>query len=363
MTSDHNQQEARNKQASRITSRLYSIGFLTVLFLLFVSVMANTSMTEDMNQLRGKNQAGCDPSKAKHPVKITFNGLFYFSFSKSKEKGDQYRSECRVGILSQRPDHMLYMNFDGVPDTSMLIFPHPALQSLPEEIEINKYVGESPSQSGVTIEGGFTESGDWGYPPDRNKLEGENNFNWIIDFESKELHGENIDEKPNALRPTLKIKTGNFRTGKLSKPYKFYIIRSGHHPVARNFGYVAATIEAVISLEPNEYLKIKVGDHDYCVPENTKQIYLDNVRPEYIEDILKDRKQSPNYRAAGAKVDMQELHTNELHIHDDLPIYYDNVLNIADAKERFHFIPVLPVLSQASQRAVPFICFSTGGSK
>jgi hypothetical protein len=153
----------------------------------------------------------------------------------------------------------------------------------------------------------------------------------------------------------LHIKTGIIGTNTISDD-SYYTIQNG---VVRNFGYVAGTMAAVISRDPNEHLVIRVGKDAYCIPDATTMIALYNVRPGHMKHVLANKGPLPNRKQANANVDMQEPYTDDSHVYDDLPIYYDDLLEMADAKKRFHFIPVLG----ASQRAVPFICFSTGGSK
>lgn len=342
MAHDTNQRGARNGQAARATSKLYSAGFLMVLFLLLISVGANKSMSQGHKQGDGKKKS--EPCT----VTITFRGLFYFSFPNGTA-GNPYRRECRVGILSTRQDHMLYITYTNPAGSTTLTFPHPALQSLPHEIEINK---NPPEQQGVKISGCDDGCGGegWGEPIDRNdKSKNPDYFNWIIDFEGRKLHGENIHEKSNKLRPVLRIKTGTFRTGELSVPYKYYIIRDG---IAKDFGYVAATIQDCITLNAGEQLTLKVGPDVFPLPPGISEIKLDNVRPEHEQHMLRSGRDRQGSKTE-AQMDMEAPASDELHI------YYDDLLDISNERERFHFVPVRTPL----KRAVPFVCYGVGGSK
>ena len=337
MTQDNNKQAARNNRKSGATSGLYSAGFLIFLFLLLVSVGANKSLTND-NEQAGGGQKRDTP----HQVKILFNGLFYFSFPRGTPES-QFRSHCRVGILSTRQDHMLYFVYKDSSDTKVLIFPHPALQRLPGNIEINK---NPPDTGGVTIEGGFTPDGGWGEPNRNMPQQNPNYFNWILDFEGRSLHDDDLDEKSDKLRPALLIKTGIFGTENLSDPYKYYTIQNG---VIANFGYVASTIRDVITLNSSEQLVIKVGGNDFCLPIDTTEIQLNNVRPNHAKHLLGQKIMPAGQPIASDYDDLPDR--------DDLQLYYDDLFVVSSSK-RFHFIP-----TKTGRRAVPFICFASGGSK
>lgn len=353
MIHDNNQQRARNQRASRTTSRLYSTGLLTVLFLLLASVGANKSMTQGKKPARDQQPDECKAPRSR-TVQIQFHGLFFFSFPKGAAPGSQYRDEGRVGILSTRQDHMLYIRYYS--DGPVLTFPHLALQSQPQDMVIDKSL---PDGRGVSILGSEGMIEGWGKPEHRDRKPASDppyNFNWIIDVEGSELHGRNIDEEEDSLRPVLHIKTGTFRTAHLSS-YKYYTVHEG---VVSPFGFVADTIEVVVQLGINECLVANWGGHPLTVPGDVTLIELFNVRPDHAPYYLANQNSSNQAKA------MSDMH---LPLSDDFHIYYDDLLKVSNRRNQFYFLPDLsesyltPEDKLRRRFAVPFICFGTGGSK
>lgn len=298
-------------------------------------------------------------------VKIEFKGLFFFSYI-AASAGNDTRSECRVGILSTRQDHDLYIRYDhrgqtGGREHTTLVIPHSALQGMAREILIDTTRSPIP---GATLYSHRNTTTVWDSPDPTDRLlkNYPYDFGWIIDFEGTELHHENLDLKPNKLRPTLRFKVGQFYTAQLSEN-PFYVVKSGR---ITTFGYVAKITGVCIPLTaPDEQLMITgISSAPIIVPRDTTEIQIQNVReddwdyplqvntnpmaqnqPSLAHQGKRDTRQSPFGRMA----------TGMTH-YDEMQIYYDDLLELG-AAPRIHFIPIqLPLVS------LPFVCYSGGGS-
>lgn len=367
MTQDYNTQKTGKKRKSGAAAGLYSTGFLSFLLLLLVSVGASQTMTHGGKQVGRKKKPTTSPN-----VKVMFHGLFFLSFS-DEPRGEQYRTECRIGILSTRQDHLLYVTYrDESGAATTFTFPHAALQRL-GDIVINK---NPPEPQGVKIyRSRFSGRKGWEERPNRDTFTDENkhDFNWILDLEATKLHGKNIDERSDKLRPVLHIKTGEFRTGELSSPYRYSTVQDG---VFRDFGFVASSIEANITLDRDrEELMLTMGRESVClsgrgsgcISPDITEIELNNLRPDDMDYLVKSAPYS-YFKGSVAKllsIEQQRRRPGEkvrmnVPRSDDFQIYYDDLLDISSAKDRFHFIPVLrePAISSP-----PFICYGVGGSR
>src|SRR5262249_34725233 len=148
-------------------------------------------------------------------------------------------AECHVGILSTREDHDLHVRYKNATGYSTYAFTHPTLQQMNRDIVI-----ETVNSSGGDTSRGATlhnhdHSNTWGAPSDRfdvtNTSGNINDFNWIIDFEGRELHNGKIDFKTHKLWPVLRFKVGEFYTAKVSDP-AYYVIKDGFF---ERFGHAA----------------------------------------------------------------------------------------------------------------------------
>ncbi|MFY9572139.1 MAG: hypothetical protein WAV20_12130 [Blastocatellia bacterium] len=343
MTHYNHKHEVGNKRRYAAASRIFSTGLLTLLFFLLISVGANKTSTQVDAQATAATSYACREDGA-NTLKVSFDGLFYFSFPAADDKDNPgRRDEGRVGILSTREDHDLYVTFEGC-RLPTLVFSHQALQNQPDRIEIL-----SDTTPGVTI-AGCKEPIGWGKPRDRNRVTCENmhDFNWIIDFEGSELHMGNVSQKTGKLKPMLVFKTGCFQTKRVSD-FKYYTVRGG---AVSEFGYVAETTEAVITYGPGE-IKFRWGGRLIPVPRDCRGIKLSNVRPEPMAPILKQTKTT--------------THSDIPHS-DELRLYYSDLLEVSDPRDRFDFIPDISgqrerLRCEGIVAARPFICYAAGGSE
>jgi hypothetical protein len=302
------------------------------------------------------------PTVDQRQVKILFKGLFYFSIKNGVQ--GQPRDECRVGILSSRDDHNLFITF---PDGRKLEIPPSLLQSL-DDITIEKKApgarpGEVISIPGVTI-CGYDRGDGWGQPTPRTHRPNEGDpryyhFNWIIDFEGQELHKEDIQLNQSKLKPVLHFKTGDFYTAAISDLEYFTVIDG----IGKRFGYVAAATGACITLDPDQWLEIgggisppliiRIADIDASNPSVT--ISLANVRPthqHYVEEYVRQRiLKIPGTRTLREALDSDPLPP------DEITIFYNDLLRLRDPRKRAYFIPIEP-----KKRSDPFVCYGGGGS-
>ena len=105
---------------------------LSALLLLLVcghSAAATQTVSGRRNKARRQAASVCTEPAGGRVVTILLKGLFFCSFPDAA-MGSNYRTEGRVGILSTRQDHTLYVRYnEGGTTFKTLMFPHSALQS------------------------------------------------------------------------------------------------------------------------------------------------------------------------------------------------------------------------------------------
>jgi hypothetical protein len=222
------------------------------------------------------------------------------------------------------------------------------LQSQPETIVVRN----DKSNLGVSIRGCNDPIG-WGQPSDRRTHPtAPYDFNWIIDFEGREMHSGNVEQEVSRLRPVLVFRTGCFGTKEISSR-KFFAIKDS---AVRDFGYVASVMQAVIALNRGEHVLIQWGSQTIEIPHCVEKIKLYNVRP-------KDFESMSQYYKRGSGSATGHLQDRHAPLGDDLQIYYDDLLKIGSMRDRFSFIPNLfKSAPPFAERNDPFICYGGGGS-
>lgn len=335
-------------------SRFYLVTSLILLVVLLTSAGATGTSTQNTKRQPTRDPSDC-PGRGGKTLTIRFYGLFYFSFP--DVRSTPYRRETgTVGILSTRKDHKLYVKVGG----STFAFPHEALQNQPSNIEIDR--DRLPGDD-VTIRGCSVNTG-WNQRPRSrrtNRGDHPDYFNWIIDVEDSEMHGGNLNEERNALKPKLIFRTGCFGTDRLSD-YKYYTVQNGR---VAEFGYVAAKMEVVIAREGSEMIWMKWGGTKREIPPNITEIELYNVRPEDLNDILNYELQRDK-AVLSRKTPTKAMASVNMSHSDDFHIYYDDLLHGPDKEEKFYFIPDLGALLKPGDYgmvSLPFICYGVGGSK
>ncbi len=302
--------------------------------------------------------ASLQPSRAKvsrgtkHTVTISFEGLFFFAFPKAHNTGQpSLRTEGQVGIISSRQnDHLLGVKLIRASSKEeTIVLTHSVLQTLTQEVTIKK-LPESANK-GVTIQGALVSDG-WGKPEPRNTLTPPEcseakkcSFNWIIDFEGGELHGGHLTERRATLRPKIHIRTGTFYTLKMAKDF-YYKVKDG---VFEDFGWVAEKIAVEIELEANETLYLEL-DKSYPLDDDLRAIELKNIRPEPGDDSMVALRSSKAHVQAMSAMGK---------VNDDLQIYYDDLFDFPNPRERFMLVPRKRTGGAIS---LPFICYTAGGS-
>jgi hypothetical protein len=275
-------------------------------------------------------------------VEIVFDGLFFFAFPDGDTAKPEKRSECKVGVVSSRDDHHLVIELVEVVEntevTSIIELPHAALQTLPRDIYLIKR--PEPTDPDVTIKDDPLHPGvpkiGWGKPYKRTQNPGrcpgdECAFNWIMDFEGRELHGRGLSEKRDTLRPKLHIKTGLFFTKEISE-YPFLKLKDGK---LEEYGYVAKKIGVKINVSGSDELVLKLDtDWEYPISRNVKTITLKNEPPKPQQT--------------------QAVHRDPYN--DHVQIYYDDLFDLP-RRDRFVFIPIM----DGRKASEPFVCYGGGG--
>jgi hypothetical protein len=342
---------------------LHQVCLPIVLTSLVFAAGSGPSKASDQPTRQSKSQAKRERA---HHVYIEFDGLFFFAFPNGSVDSPTNRSECKVGIVSTRDDHVFTIELeynDGRP-SSTYVFPRSALQMLPQDIVISK-IPDLTTPKGVTIQeelGQRFPTNGWGVPASRTTcpypgpgtcecpeaVPGGDRpcaFNWIIDFEGQELHNTSLSEKRDTLRPKLHITTGLFYTRELSHP--FCKLQNGRIEM---FGMVAKKIGARITMKPGENL-VLILDRPIVIEEidYIDRIKLSNVRPE------------PNQHVRlSTEVDSQttERGTSVHPDGDELQIFYDDLFDFPNPRDRFQFIPIKPYRRSRNE---PFVCYGSGG--
>ncbi|HZM87779.1 MAG TPA: hypothetical protein VFF31_14755 [Blastocatellia bacterium] len=352
-------QESIKKQATMNTSATWRsrscvVVALTLLLFLLTIIRASTTLSDgdQSTSVQRVSKAnvdyGCPDQGGERTLRVLFYGLFFFSFPDGNPATPAMRNEARVGILSTRQDHLFALAVTEATcpaDFPMLAFNHRSLQGQPETMTIRKN-----QSKGVTIRG-CTDYIGWGEPADRDTTpeHGPYDFDWILDFEGRELHSRNLDQEAGRLRPTLVFRTGCFGAAELSER-KFYAVNNG---VVKKYGYVASIMEAVIGLNGSEQVTVQWGTQLITVPVCVTEIALFNMRPDHIEYILQNRR-------AAQPASMTGMHST---FSDHMDLYYDDLFKPAGLNGRFYFVPDLsPSTRKKRVLSEPFICYGGGGS-
>jgi hypothetical protein len=330
-----------------VRSGFFSCGFVLLITLMFVGTALTQAVLPAQGKARRSSETVCSPPAGGHIVTVRFKGLFFFSFPNANPPSNPYRSECTVGILSTRQDHSLHIKYKEGARIAEIEMPHASLQDMPSDISIDKMPTPSP---GVTIHHYSGDKG-WGKPRNRydlsNQYDDIYDFNWILDFEGTELHTQNVQVRPNKLRPVLHIKVGNFYNHTMS-PYKFFVVQEGR---VRPFGYVSAIIGVCVTLARGEYLQIRMnGSNPVDLGYEDADIILGNVRPGDWRDLRQ-------YFATKTVAHVPDGNPHE----DEMKVFYDDLLELADERKRFHFIPIDD--GEIHAASLPFICYAAGGSE
>lgn len=221
-------------------------------------------------------------------VFICFHGLMSFAHHR--------RGFCEVGIHSAAANHKLGIYVVEVPDS---FFTNMLMQATIDEIDIlYKYVGDAssfpeevirievsepltPGVSYYQVDDAGRSSHEW--PPTADP----NDFRWIIDFESEELHKTQLKKRPGVLRPKLRIKAGVFST-LLTTRHKFRLRTPYFKTEPRSVGYFFG---ASIDLKPKGFTVIRIGSHEVLLNKGKRYfVLIDNSCP---GDICEYKPNSP----------------------------------------------------------------------
>jgi hypothetical protein len=222
-------------------------------------------------------------------VKLIFYGLVGFSW---REDPQTHKISCDVGFFN-KPDtyhgHKLMIHAYTVHACSPINLP----------VTIQKLALTVPNRA-ILDEAYFYQPG---VVSTREDLRDQNDFRWIMDFESDYFYGTHLDRIPHVYSPTLSIPCGLFYTmHKTASKFRTQPATSG--PV-RDLGSVADIFGANIYVPPGGIVKLLVNDVPYDVQAPGEVYFLNhcetgtacNPEPNNIQDKHKRSDFYMNYEA------------------------------------------------------------------
>jgi hypothetical protein len=188
-------------------------------------------------------------------LNLIFDGLFFVCFNTGGAVAtNDPAGECRVGFVTTAPHHQITISgkqttvVGGIEiiKTFQKVLTHAEARRM--EIDID--VPGAPSTS--VFRKGYND-GTFSRTPTATNQE---YFKWLIDMENFELHNRKLTLIPNALKPVMHIRTGEFYTRKLSDVEYF---RTKVDTEQANFGKVAAVIGVRMATLPQNKAFLKIG--------------------------------------------------------------------------------------------------------
>jgi hypothetical protein len=255
-------------------------------------------------------------------VEITFDGLMVFHKS-----GNYYE----VGIPDNAAIHETGHQF------SIAVTPDPGTRPKLDKARLtylkglgNNWLLEVDGSSQGNRQG-ITEK-EKGHDHKRltDSEEGQWDFSWMMDLESREFHGHKLDLIPGNLRPIIHLSTGDLYT-----KYKSEKLRRQHGEKAQftDFGFVTETVGLKIELQDGEYVVLRVsgeGEDGEAFRVNSGVVAIEN---------------SSNHLSAAS--------TGPSHFQ----LYYGL---FSDKTKRFDFAlkkpPEGPLNPHATKKCCPYIC-------
>jgi hypothetical protein len=268
-------------------------------------------------------------------VTFLFDGLFFFAFNDYDPVSRKWR-ECQVGVHPLVPHHPFRIVIkDTVWNETILDITEPCHKV---SRLLNNLIIEESDRGGeerrITRHDASINR--------MNRVNNQDSFNWVIDFENHELHGKELNKQSSKLKPILRFKAGDFYTAQVSYCKQILKRTNSSGEVSREFGYVARLIGADINLDPGRALVLRMG-------EQTLRLAGNNEEPTSIYSIklfnTDDTDSNPN---------------------SDVRFFYDHFLSDPNGT-RFEFIPVDPHCDQDRDEydkvVPPYVCYGTTGSR